>query len=79
MGERKAKWQNTYIANHYDRINLTVPQGQKAVIKAAADARGQSVNGYILSALAAFGAFDASTGSASDPAASGAGDDLRRG
>ena len=51
MGERKAKWQNDYISRAYDRINLTVPKGQKDEIKAAADAAGESVNGYIKRAV----------------------------
>ncbi len=38
---------NKYIANAYDRINLTVPKGKKDEIKAHADSRGESVNAYI--------------------------------
>ena len=38
---------NRYIATSYDRINLTVPKGQRAGIKARADSLGESVNGYI--------------------------------
>lgn len=45
--KRKAKWQNDYIAKVYDRINLTVEKGKKEVIKAHAEATGESVNGYI--------------------------------
>ena len=37
----------------YDRINLTVPKGQKATLEAAAQAAGQSVNGFIHAALLA--------------------------
>lgn len=47
MAERKAKWQNDYIAKTYDRINLTVPKGEKDKIKAHAESKGESVNGYI--------------------------------
>lgn len=47
MAKRKAKWQNDYIAKTYDRINLTVPKGQKEVIQEHAAARGESVNGFI--------------------------------
>ena len=47
MAERKAKWQNDYIAKTYDRINLTVPKGNKDKIKAHAESNGESVNGYI--------------------------------
>lgn len=45
--KRKAKWQNDYIAKAYDRINLTVPKGRQAAIKAHAESNGESVNGYI--------------------------------
>lgn len=47
MAERKAKWQNDYIAKTYDRINLTVPKGEKDKIKAYAESKGESVNGFI--------------------------------
>lgn len=52
MSERKAQWQNDYIAKTYDRINLTVPKGQKDIIKAHADRHdGGSVNGFINRAI----------------------------
>ena len=38
---------NKYISKAYDRINLTVPKGKKEVIQAHAEARGESVNGFI--------------------------------
>lgn len=38
---------NRYMARHYDRINLTVPKGEKERIKAHAASMGESVNGYI--------------------------------
>ena len=47
MAERKAKWQNDYIARTYDRINLTVPKGKKEVIQVAAKQNGESVNALI--------------------------------
>lgn len=47
LAERKAKWQNDYIARAYDRINLTVPKGTKEEIKAHAEKNGESVNGFI--------------------------------
>lgn len=51
--KRKAKWQNDYIAKTYDRINLTVPKGQKDAIKAHADVFDDgSVNGFINRAIA---------------------------
>lgn len=50
-GKTSAKSKNTWIAKTYDRINLTVPKGQKDVIQAHAEARGQSVNGFINEAI----------------------------
>jgi predicted HicB family RNase H-like nuclease len=47
VAERKAKWQNDYIARTYDRINLTVPKGEKETIKAHAESMGESVNAFI--------------------------------
>ena len=43
----KNEYKNNWIAEKLDRINLTVPKGQKEKIKAAADAAGESVNAYI--------------------------------
>ena len=40
-----------YVKNNYDRINVTFPKGQKEVITAAAEAAGESVNGYIKKAV----------------------------
>lgn len=44
---------NKYISKAYDRINLTVPKGQKDIIKEFADSNGESVNGYINRLIAA--------------------------
>ncbi len=51
MSERKAKWQNDYIARTYDRVNLTMPKGKKEAIQAHAEAHGESVNGFINRAI----------------------------
>ena len=40
-------YQNEYIKEKYDRINLTVPNGRKEEIKKKAASTGQSVNEYI--------------------------------
>jgi len=45
------KYQNEFIKQKYDRVNLTVQKGKKEKIKAAAKAAGQSVNEYINSAI----------------------------
>lgn len=44
-------YQNEYIKEKYDRINLTVPKGRKEEIKKAAAAAGKSVNEYINSLI----------------------------
>ena len=44
---------NKYICKHYDRVNLTLPKGDKAIIKQLAASRGMSVNGFIKSILSA--------------------------
>ena len=40
-----------YVKNNYDRLELSVPKGEKEKIKKAAIAAGQSVNNYIYSRL----------------------------
>jgi predicted DNA binding CopG/RHH family protein len=40
-------YQNDYIKEKYDRINLTVPKGRKEEIKKKAATVGKSVNEYI--------------------------------
>lgn len=50
-GKTSAKAKNTWIAKAYDRINLTVTKGRKAVIQAHAQAQGESVNGFVNRAI----------------------------
>jgi len=42
---------NKYMKENYDRVNLTMPKGQKEEFKAHAEARGESLNGFILRAM----------------------------
>jgi uncharacterized protein (DUF1778 family) len=42
---------NKYMSENYDRINLTVPKGQREVIKAHAEAVGKSTNAFIVEAI----------------------------
>lgn len=42
---------NKWIAKAYDRINLTVPKGQREVLQAYAENTGESVNGFINRAI----------------------------
>ena len=39
------------MKENYDRHNLTMPKGRKDKIKAHADQRGESVNGFINRAI----------------------------
>ncbi len=50
-GRASAASKNKWIAKAYDRINLTVPKGDKDIIQAHAEARGESVNGFIKRAI----------------------------
>ena len=43
----RTTYKNQHIKDHYDRINLIVPKGQKENIKRIAEEMGMSVNEYI--------------------------------
>jgi predicted HicB family RNase H-like nuclease len=51
MGKTSAAVKNRYNDKAYDRINLTVPKGQKARIQEHAAGQGESVNGFIQRAI----------------------------
>lgn len=52
MGKTSCAVKNRYMNKAYDRINLTVPKGEKEVIKAHADKTdGGNVNGFIQRAI----------------------------
>lgn len=52
MGKASTRAQNKYISKAYDRVNLTLPKGQKEVIQAHANKHdGGSVNGFIKRAI----------------------------
>ena len=51
ISKAQQKAVNKYVRNNYDRINVTFPKCQKEVITAAAEAAGESVNGYIKKAV----------------------------
>ena len=42
---------NKYVKANYDRINVTMPKGQKDIVKAHADSCGESVNAFINRAI----------------------------
>ncbi len=47
VSKAQQKAQNKWIAKAYDRVNLTLPKGQKEVVQAHATAHSESVNGFI--------------------------------
>lgn len=51
MGTSATKAKNKYNSQNYERINFTIPKGEKELIKAAADAAGESVNSFIYKAV----------------------------
>lgn len=51
-GKTSAQSINKYMQKVYDRINLTVPKGDKDKIKTHAERIGESVNGFINRAIA---------------------------
>lgn len=51
MGTARTRANNKWNAKAYDRINLTVEKGKKDAIKAHAESKGESVNGFINRAI----------------------------
>ena len=47
----KVKYDNEYIANNYDRVNLTMPKGKKDKVLQHAKQKGESVNAFINRAI----------------------------
>lgn len=50
-GRASAASKNAWNAKAYDRVNLTMPKGRKEAVQAHAEARGESVNGFINRAI----------------------------
>lgn len=40
-----------YMKENYERIYIAIPKGKKEIIKAAADAAGESLTAYIIKAV----------------------------
>ena len=48
---KRSEYRNAWIAEKLDRVNLTMPKGQKDTIKAHAESLGESVNAFINRAI----------------------------
>ncbi len=51
ISKAQQKAVHKYVKNNYDRLELTVPKGRKAEIKAHAEAQNESVNAFIVRAV----------------------------
>lgn len=51
QGKPSTRAKNKYNAANYERIALVVPKGKKAKIKAYADSKGDSINGFVNKAI----------------------------
>ena len=51
VSKAQQKAVHKYVKANYDRMELTVPKGQREAIKAHAEARGESVNGFVNRAI----------------------------
>lgn len=51
VSKAQQKAVHKYVKTNYDRMELTVPKGQKSTIKAHAEARGESVNSFVNRAI----------------------------
>ena len=47
VSKAQQKAVHKYVKANDDRLDLTIPKGQKEVVKAHAERRGESVNGFI--------------------------------
>lgn len=51
VSKAQIKATTKYEAAKYDKVLVRMPKGQRAEVQAAADAVGESLNGYIVSAV----------------------------
>ena len=40
-----------YMKNNYDEVKVRIPKGRKEAIQAAASAQGESLNGFVTTAI----------------------------
>ena len=51
MGTAATRAKNKWQKQNIDRVNLTMPKGRKEILQAHAEARGESLNGFINRAI----------------------------
>lgn len=51
QGKSSTRAKNKYNANNYDSLRIVVPKGQKEIINAHAQSRGESLNGFVKRAI----------------------------
>ena len=51
ISDAQKKAVRKYKENNYDRIELSVPKGQKQIIQTHAQSRGESLNGFVNRAI----------------------------
>ena len=51
VSKAQQKAVHKYVKANYDRMELTIPKGQKDIIKAHAEIRGESSNGFVWRAV----------------------------
>ncbi len=50
-GKASTKAKNKYNAANYDSLRIVVPKGKKDVLKAHAQSKGESLNGFVNRAI----------------------------
>lgn len=45
------KYQQEYNKTHYDRLEISIPKGQKAIVQEKAKIAGQSMKEYVMQAI----------------------------
>ena len=50
-GKASTRAKNKYNAENYDNLRIVVPKGKKEKIKAYAESKGESINGFVNRAI----------------------------
>lgn len=51
QGKASTRAKNKYNSENYDSLRIVVPKGKKAKIKAYAESKGESINGFVNRAI----------------------------